>query len=79
MSNTTPDPDELLTGGKAAAYSGISRSRLYTLANQERIGQKIGGVWFFTRRELDAYKAAEKSRGGRGKGSTVIPSPVIAV
>lgn len=79
MSDTTHDPDELLTGSKASAYSGMSRARLYTLANQKRIGQQIGGVWFFTRRELDEYKQAEKSKGGRGKSSAAIPSPVIVV
>lgn len=79
MSDTAHDPDELITGSKASAYSGMSRSRLYTLANQGRIGQQIGGVWFFTRRELDDYKATGKSKGGRGKDSTTIPSPVIVV
>lgn len=79
MGDTAHDPDALMTGSKAAAYSGMSRARLYTLANQGRIGRQIGGVWFFTRRELDAYKAAEKSKGGRGKNTATIPSPVIVV
>ena len=75
--STDHDPDELMTGGRASAYSGISRARLYTLANQKRIGQKIGGVWFFTPRELDAYKESEKSKGGRPKSESPITSPVI--
>lgn len=79
MADTTPDPDELITGGKASTYSGISRARLYTLANQKRIGQQIGGVWFFTRRELDAYKEAPKSKGGRPKPETAPMTPVAAV
>lgn len=73
------DPDEPIDADTASIYSGLSRARLYKLARDQRLGRQIAGYWTFTRRELDAYKEAEKSKGGRGKNSTVIPSPVIAV
>lgn len=77
MPDETLDPDELLTGGRAAAYAGMSTAMLYRLAKKAVIGQQIGGVWFFTRREIDAYKQAPKSKGGRPKSLVLIPTPVI--
>lgn len=76
--NTQPDPDEPIDADTASMYSGLSRARLYKLARDKRLGRQIAGYWTFTRRELDDYKEAEKSKGGRGKSSAAIPSPVVA-
>lgn len=73
------DPDEPIDGSDASEYAGISRARLYKLARAGRLGKQIAGYWTFTRRELDDYRAAEKSKGGRGKSSTATPTPVVAV
>ncbi len=73
--------EELLTGAEAARYLRVSRARINLLAQQGRLGRQIAGrFWVFTRAELDAYREqAANNKGGRGKSSAVIPSPVIAV
>ena len=57
---------EYLSASQAAAYLGMHRSRLYQLT-KAGLGQQIGGYWLYTKAELDAYKAAPKSKGGRPK------------
>ncbi len=71
------DPNELLAGQQAADYAGFTRARLYKLAREGRLGRQIAGVWFFTRAEIDAYKAAPKNKGGRPKyeAGTLIAGP----
>ncbi len=59
--------EELLMGGEAARYAGLSRQRLYQLASRGEVGRKVSGHWVFTRAELEAYKAAPKHKGGRPK------------
>jgi hypothetical protein len=58
--------EDLLMGEQAAQYLGVSYKRLHQLT-KEGIGRKISGHWVFTREELDAYRAAEKNKGGRPK------------
>jgi hypothetical protein len=71
--------DELLMGEAAAQHAGLSRQRLYQLAANGDIGRKVSGHWVFTRAELDAYKAREKSKGGRPKSATTMASPAFVV
>ena len=59
--------EDLLMGDEAARYAGLSRQRLYQIASSGEVGRKLSGHWVFTREELDAYKAAPKSKGGRPK------------
>ncbi len=59
--------DELLKAVQAAKYLGITRQRVYELAEAGRLGQRIAGYWVFSKAELDAFKAAPKSKGGRPK------------
>ncbi len=66
--------DELYTAGKAARYLGVSRQRIYELLQEGRMGRQIGGVWFFSQQELDAYRV---QRDEVLKSETVVPGPVI--
>ena len=61
----TSEP-EYLSAAQAADYLSVHRSRLYQLA-KAGLGRQIGGYWLYTKAELDAYKAAPKSKGGRPK------------
>ncbi len=62
--------EELITGAEAARYLGITRSRINKLAHDGRLGRQIAGRFYvFTRAELDAWKAAPKSKGGRPKST----------
>jgi hypothetical protein len=69
------DPNDLLDIQQAVAYSGLTKQRLYQIA--EAVGYKFGGSWVFSRQKLDAYKAAPKKKGGRPKSLGLIPTPVI--
>jgi excisionase family DNA binding protein len=71
---TNWDDELLYTAGEAAKYLGVSRQRIYELAEAERMGKRIVGGWIFRQSELDAYKAERES-----KIEAVIPSPVVAV
>ncbi len=57
--------DMYLNAQKAADYTGLSRQRIYQLAEDGLIGRRIAGYWVFTPDELDTYKATPKSKGGR--------------
>jgi excisionase family DNA binding protein len=60
--------DEEILAGEAAKILGVNRQRINELARAGRIGrQVVGRYWVFTRAELEAYKAAPKSKGGRPK------------
>ena len=69
--------DELINAHEAAAYMGITRTRVYALARAGKIGWKVGGFWLYTRAELDAYKAQRRPQGGRPKEPAGTPTPVI--
>lgn len=71
--------EDLLMGDEAAAYLGLSRQRLYQLAASGIVGRRLGSHWIFTRAELDAYKASDKSKGGRPKDGRLILTPVISL
>jgi excisionase family DNA binding protein len=69
------DLESLYTAGKAAKYLGVSRQRIYELAQAGRMGKRIGGddgVWVFSKAELDAYKEERDA-----KIDVLIPTPVI--
>ena len=68
------DLSELLTADQAAAYLGVTRQRVYTLAWSGKLGQRVGSTWLFTRPELDAWQAQPKSKGGRPKSTAPAPS-----
>lgn len=61
---------ELLSAAQAAEYLGLTRQRIYELADAGRMGHRIGTLWIFSRAELDLYKQerALRPRGGRPKG-----------
>ncbi len=60
--------DEELTAGEAAVILGVNRQRVNELARAGRIGRQVAGrYWVFTRAELEAFKNAPKSKGGRPK------------
>ncbi len=55
---------------EAARYLGITRQRVYELADAGRLGTRIAGYWVFTKSELDAYRAERAhNKGGRPKDS----------
>ena len=68
--------EDLLNAPQAAAYLGITKQRIYELANNGRIGRKIGGYWLFSRAELDDYnkQRAERPDGGRPAKITNAPA-----
>jgi hypothetical protein len=80
MGDEQASPKEL-TAADAARYLGISRTRISELSQAGRIGRQIAGrYWIYTEAELDAYNEERKhNKGGRGKNTAAIPSPVIAV
>jgi excisionase family DNA binding protein len=52
---------EWLSVDEAAKYLGVSSSSLYSLAQQGRVpGNKLGKMWRFNRRDLDAWMRAQK-------------------
>ncbi len=59
------DEKKYLNAVQAADYTGLSRQRIYQLAEEGLIGHKVAGYWVFTPDELDTYKATPKSKGGR--------------
>jgi excisionase family DNA binding protein len=72
--------DEELTAGEAAVILGVNRQRVNELARAGRIGRQVAGrYWVFTRAELEAFKSAPKSKGGRPKEETGTPARAILV
>jgi excisionase family DNA binding protein len=61
------DDLDLFDAVQAATYLGVHRQRVYDLARAGRIGRRVGALWVFSRRELDAYKEerAQRPKGGR--------------
>ena len=52
---------EWLNVDEAAKYLGVSTSSLYSFAQQGRVpGNKLGKMWRFNRRDLDAWMRAQK-------------------
>lgn len=48
--------DKWLTIDELAAYLKIGRTKLYTMAQQEKVpGNKIGNQWRFDREEIDLW------------------------
>lgn len=71
---------EELSSAAAAAYLGVSRTRITELTQAGRIGHKVAGrYWVYTKSELDAYRAqAPTNKGGRPKSGSPIRMPLIA-
>ena len=62
--------EKLMTSGEAAAYLGVSKQRIHELiAGGKLVGQRAGRFYLFTRAELDRWKNAPKSKGGRPKSN----------
>ena len=60
--------EELLTTGDAAKYLGMSRQRIIELADNGKIpSRRAGKFWLFHQADLDQWKQAPKSKGGRPK------------
>lgn len=78
---------DLLSPGEAAQHLGVTRSRLNQIraemhAAGQTFGIPIGGHWFYTAAELDAYRATHNPKGGRPPGSkiaAVVMTPVMMV
>ena len=62
---------EYLSAAQAAQYLGLHRSRVYQLL-KAGLGRQVAGYWVFTKAELDAYRAAPKSKGGRPKRASLV-------
>ncbi len=60
------DADELYTSIKAAEYLGMTRQTV-NLMTKQGYGRRLGRDWFFTRAELDNWKATPRHAGGRPK------------
>ncbi len=68
--------EDLLSAAQAAAYLGLTRARINQLAEQGRLSRtEIGGYFLYRRADLDAYKAAPKSKGGRPKEAAEPQAP----
>jgi hypothetical protein len=80
MDEESIDPNEM-TSTQAANYLGVSRTRISELSLAGRLGRRVAGkYWVYTKAELDVYREqAPSNKGGRGKNSAAIPSPVIAM
>jgi excisionase family DNA binding protein len=59
--------DDYLTASEAADYLGVKRQRMYVLAGEGRLGQRVDGYLVFTKPELDEYMLQRTTRpkGGR--------------
>lgn len=67
------EQEDLITAGEAARIAGVTRQRINELASMGRLGRQIAGrYWVFTRAEVEAYKAAPKSKGGRPKNDGLL-------
>lgn len=68
MIDSTAQHDEL-TGGEAARLLGVSRQQVNRLAHAGKLPARhvAGRFWIFRRADIEAYKAQEKSKGGRPK------------
>lgn len=72
-----PDPlgdaiaqGELLDATAAAEILGVSRQRMYELAEQGRLGTYHGRRPLFTKAEVEAHKATRNRKGGRPRKPT---------
>ena len=65
------ESEDLMTAAKAAEYLGVTPARIHAIrASRSGFGRQIGGVWFYTRQELDDYQATkQRPNPSRGKGS----------
>lgn len=74
--------DELLTVTQAAEYLGMTRQAAHLLTKRG-LGRRVGSMWLFTRGELDTYRDAPRTHGGRPPGSKTngLPTtlPIIQV
>ncbi len=63
------DPDAEITGGEAAKLLQVTRQQISKLARSGKLPgrQVLGRYWVFKRRDVQAYKRAEKAKGGRPK------------
>lgn len=68
MSDSAAQRDEL-TGGETARLLGVSRQHVNRLAHAGKLPARhvAGRFWIFRRADVEAYKAKDKSKGGRPK------------
>ncbi len=60
--------DQEMFAGDVAALLGINRQRVNQLANEGRIGRKIGGrYWLFMRSDIERFRETWKRKAGRPK------------
>jgi predicted DNA-binding transcriptional regulator AlpA len=63
------DQSDLIDIQEAIRLSGLSRQRIYQIADQ--LGFQVpGGSWVFQKSKIAAYLAQPKSKGGRPAGKT---------
>ncbi len=65
------DPKDLLTSVQAAEYLGVTRQAV-NLMTRQGYGRRLGRDWFFTRAELDRWKATPRHPGGRPKNRRLV-------
>jgi hypothetical protein len=65
------ESEDLMTAAKAAEYLGVTPARIHAIrAARHGFGRQIGGIWFYTKQELDAYQATkQRPNPTRPKGS----------
>ncbi len=55
------DDQELLTAARAAQYLGVSPARIHAIRRvRSNFGRQIGGIWFYTKAELDEYNRTKQ-------------------
>ena len=60
--------NKLMTSGEAAVYLEVSRQQVHRLVQAGKLkAERAGEFLLFERKELDRYRAAPKSKGGRPK------------
>ena len=72
--------DDLLAAAAAAAHLGVSPARIHAIRKEKHalgqtFGKRVGGFWFYTKEELDAYDAT-KQRPNPSKSGSPMMSPV---
>ena len=71
--------DDELTTTEAATYLGVTPQRVYELAQTGKVTRRRkGSFWLYPKADLDRWRNAPKSKGGRpkaGAGTRALASP----
>jgi DNA-binding transcriptional regulator YiaG len=72
-----------MSAADAAKHLGVSPARIHAIRKEkhaagQEFGEQIGGYWFYTKEELDAYEAT-KQRPNPSKIDAAVMTPVMVV